>query len=499
MYSQKECGIKSIDDKIQQGIIHRQSDYFIVSKKPCNGGGEKGVTGMQRGLRDTTAIRCDGERLSTKLSSLTTRAKENPKYKFNSVANMIMNKDFLRESFRRLKRDKSPGIDRVTVEEYERELEENLKDLVKRLKSWRYRPQPMRRVYIPKLDGTKRGLGIPTVEDKIVQKGIARILEAIYEVDFQDVSYGFRCGRNCHQALNVLDKAIMLKPINCVVDMDIRKFFDTINHEWMMKFLRERITDRDLLRLIGRFLTTGVMEEGKLIEVDKGTPQGGIISPILANIYLHYAIDLWFEKVVKKELKGYAQLIRFADDFVVVFQSKYEGERFAKRLKQRLSKFGLEIAEDKSRVIEFGRYVWQRNQREKKQIATFDFLGFSHYCDKTLRGGFKLGRKTSRKKFIQKVKAMNKWLKKIRNQVKLIEWWKILKLKLIGHYSYYGMSGNYEALVKFYRLVINLVYKWINRRSQKKSFSYVKYHRFMSRNPLPKPKIYHSIYMTSPC
>lgn len=233
------------------------------------------------------------------------------------------------------------------------------------------------------------------------------------------------------------------------------------------------------------------------MNVEQGTPQGGIISPVLSNIYLHYILDLWFEKGYKKEIKGYAQLIRYADDFVVMFQSKKESEEFAKRLEQRLDKFGLRIAEDKSRVIEFGRCVWERAQRENKQVATFDFLGFTHYCDKTLRGKFKLGRKTSRRKFILKIKAMNQWLKWIRNQVKLIEWWKTLKQKLMGHYRYYGMSGNYEALKEFYLLTIKLVYKWINRRSQKKSFNRVQFCRFVKFNPLPQPKIYHSIYLSS--
>lgn len=499
MYSQDECGIKPINGKKPQGIIHRKSDYSIVSKKPCNGGGEKGVTGMQCGLRDTIAAHSGGERLSTKLSSLTSRAKENPKYKFNSVTNLLMKEDFLKENFWRLKRDKSPGIDKVTVEGYGKELEENLKNLAKRLKSWKYRPQPVKRVYIPKANGTKRGLGIPTVEDKIVQMGIKRILEAIFEVDFQDVSFGFRPGRNCHQALNVLDKAIMNKPVNCVVDMDIRKFFDTIDHEMLMKCLRQRITDSSLLRLIGRFLNTGIMQEGKHIKAEKGTPQGGVISPILANIYLHYALDLWFEKKVKKEQMGYAQLVRFADDFVAMFQSNKEAHRFAEELKQRLGKFGLKIAEDKSRIIEFGRAVWRRKQQRGGKVETFDFLGFTHYCDRTLKGGFRVARRTSRVKFVQKTKAMNQWLKKVRNQVKLKEWWKVLRLKIVGHYNYYGVSGNYEALKRFYDLTVKQAYKWINRRSQKNSFNHMQYKRFMKYNPLPKPKIYHWLYTLSPC
>jgi len=499
MYSQKECSIKPINGKKPQGIVHRKSDYSIVSKKPRNGGGEKGITGMQWELRDTTAAHSGGERLLTKLNSLTSRAKESPKNKFSSVANILMNEDFLRESFRRLKRDKSPGIDKVTVEEYERKLEENLKGLVKRLRSWKYKPQPVKRVYIPKAKGAKRSLGIPTVEDKIVQMGIKRILEAIFEVDFQDVSFGFRPKRNCHQALNVLDKAIMNKPVNCVVDMDIRKFFDTIDHKMLIKCLRQRITDSSLLRLIGRFLNTDVMQEGKLIETEKGTSQGGVISPILANIYLHYALDLWFEKKVKKEQMGYTQLVRFADDFMVMFQSIKEAHRFAKELKRRLGKFGLKIAENKSRVIEFGRAVWRREQQRGGRVETFDFLGFTHYCDRTLKGGFRVVRRTSRAKFVQKAKTMNQWLKGVRNLVKLKEWWKILRLKLTGHYNYYGVSGNYEALKRFHDLTIKYAYKWINRRSQKNSFNHIQYKRFMKYNPLPKPKIYHSMYTLLPC
>jgi group II intron reverse transcriptase/maturase len=351
-------------------------------------------------------------------------------------------------------------------------------------------------VYIPKADGTKRGLGIPTVEDKIVQMGIKKILEAVFEGDFCEVSYGFRPKRNAHQALNALDKAIMSKPVNIVVDMDISKYFDTINHGWLMKCLKQRIADTSLLRLIGRFLNTGIMEEGKYIEVEQGTPQGGIISPTLSNIYLHYVLDLWFEKKVKKELKGYAQLIRYADDFVAVFQSKREANDFAAKLTQRLDKFGLKIAQNKSRVIEFGRYVWQRAQAAKEGVATFNFLGFTHYCDKARNGGFKLGRKTSKVKFAQKAKAMNRWLKGIRNLMKLQDWWKTLKRKLTGHYNYYGISGNIKALVNYYDLVAKLAFKWINRRSQKKSFTWEQFNRFLSVNPLPVPRIQHSIYLS---
>lgn len=289
----------------------------------------------------------------------------------------------------------------------------------------------------------------------------------------------------------------MTQPVNYVVDMDIEKFFDTIDHEWLLECLRQRVKDRSLLRLIARFLKAGVLEEGKVWETDKGTPQGGIISPLLANVYLHYVLDLWFERVVKKRCKGYARLIRYADDFVVCFQSEREAQAFGEMLRERLGKFGLRISESKSRIIAFGRQVWQKTRREGKRVETFHFLGFTHYCDKTRKGAFKLGRKTASKKFRQKAKELNEWLRRVRNSVKLEAWWQVLKLKVVGHYRYYGISGNYPALRKFYRLAFKLAYKWINRRSQKKSFSFAQYLRFLAYNPLPKPKIYHLTYTLS--
>jgi len=496
MCSRRESGIKPMNGKMQQDITHWQSDCSIVSKKSRNGDGEKGAAVMQRDTRDTSAGRRTGGQMGTKLMSLTLRAKGNPKCKFISLAHLLT-EDFLKGCFRELKRDKATGIDRVSVKGYEANLEGNIKDLVARLKAKKYKPQPVRRVYIAKSDGSKRGLGIPSVEDKIVQMGIKKILEAIFEVDFIDVSFGFRPKRSCHDALAVLDKTIMTKPVNYVVDMDIKKFFDTIDHHWLMECLRQRVKDTSLLRLIVRFLKAGIMEEGKFIETDKGTPQGGILSPILANIYLHYILDLWFEKKVKKQLKGFAQLVRYADDFIVCFQSESEAKAFRERLEQRFSKFGLKIAEGKSRIMEFGRYVWGKAQREGKKVATFDFLGFTHYCDKTKKGKFKLGRKTAGAKFRQKMKAMNLWMKGVRNLVELKEWWQVLKLKLIGHYRYYGISGNYREIRKFYILISKLAYKWINRRSQKKSYTYEQYRRFKKYNPLPEPKIYHLTYVLS--
>lgn len=497
VHSLSECPDKSIKGKEGQDIVHRQSDYSIVSGKSMKVDGEKGVAVTRGEGRDTPAGHRAGDRVSTKLPSLTRRARENPRYRFQTLAHLLT-EDFLAECFRELKRDKASGVDGVSVEEYGAKLGENLKDLVRRLKEKKYRPQPVRRVYIPKGDGGKRPLGIPTVEDKVVQMGIKKILEAIFEADFINaVSYGFRPGRSCHHALDVLDKAIMTKPVNYVVDVDIEKFFDTIDHKWMMECLKQRVEDSGLLRLIARFLKAGVMEEGKYLETDRGTPQGGILSPLLANIYLHYVLDLWFEKKVKKTVKGYVCLIRYADDFVACFQAEREAQTFAKMLRERLQKFGLRLSESKSRIIEFGRYVWQKARREDKKVETFDFLGFTHYCDKTQRGGFKLGRKTSGKKFRQKARELNQWLRHVRNAAKLKEWWPVLKLKLTGHYRYYGVSGNYPALRRYSTLASKLAYKWINRRSQKKSYTFKKYLRFLAFDPLPKPRIYHSLFTLS--
>ena len=319
--------------------------------------------------KETSTTYKGGERMQTKLELITRRARENPKMRFTSLAHHL-GEGFLLECFQELKKDKAPGVDGVTVGKYEERLEENLRELVVRLKGKKYRPQPVRRVYIPKDGKGVRPLGIPTIEDKIVQMGIKKILEAIYEQDFVEVSYGFRPNRSCHDALEVVDKTIMTKPVNYVVDMDIEKFFDTVDYKWMMECLRQRIADPSLLRLIGRFLKAGVMEEGRYQETSRGTPQGGIISPVLANIYLHYVLDLWFEKEVKRQAKGYAHLTRYADDFIVCFEREEDAKGFGEILRQRLGKFGLKVSEEKSRIIEFGQKAWQRSKETGEKEST---------------------------------------------------------------------------------------------------------------------------------
>ncbi len=439
--------------------------------------------------------------MTTKLMSKTlqaildiaSKAKEDSKCKFTSLAHLLT-EDFLKECFRELKKRKSPGIDGVTVGEYAKKLDENITDLVARLKAKQYKPQPVLRVYIPKSNGDKRPLGIPAVEDKIVQMAVKKILEAIFEQDFIDTSYGFRPNRSCHDALKKIDETIMKAPVNFVVDMDISKFFDTVNHKCLMGFLEKRIVDSSLLQLISRFLKSGIMEEGVYFETDQGTPQGGVLSPVLANVYLHYALDLWFETEVIAQLTGYAKLIRYADDFVVCFEKEGEARAFEVALRHQMGKYGLTISKEKSKIIEFGRCPCLREGKYGRKCETFDFLGFTHFCDKSRWGNFKLGRKTSRKKFRQKMKDLNIWFKRIRNRVELKDWWKVLGSMLLGHYRYYGMSGNIRMLQNFYHQAVTLAFKWINRRSQRKSYTWDQFHRFIDFNPIPKPKIYHSLY-----
>jgi len=327
--------------------------------------------------------------------------------------------------------------------------------------------------------------------------GIKKILEAIFEVDFTDISYGFRPKKGCHTALEKLDREIMTKPINFIVDVDIEKYFDSIDHKKLIQCIEMRIKDTNLIRLIVRFLKSGIMEEDIYYDTEKGTPQGGIISPILANIYLHYVLDKWYEVILKKELKGYTTLIRYCDDFIILSQSETETRKIYDRIKGRLKECGLNISERKSGIIEFGKKVWERSRKTGKAMGTFDFLGFTHYCDKSRKGNYKLGRKTSNKKYRQKLVMMNDWLKKIRNTVKVEEWIKIVRMKLIGHYNYYGVSGNYKWMRRYYNQTIRMIYKWINRRSQKKSYNWEKFNRFITYQKLPLPKIYHNLYTLS--
>lgn len=433
-----------------------------------------------------------------KLELITERAKQDKKQKFTSIAHLI-NCESLAGCYGELKKDKACGIDGVTVEAYGAKLEENLRDLVERMKTKKYRPQPVRRVYIPKPGkDEKRPLGIPCVEDKLVQMMAKKILEAIYEEDFLGCSYGFRRGRSAHTAIDRLDKVVMTKPIGTIVEVDIKKFFDEVQHYWLIRGVEERVSDPNFLWLIRKFLKAGIIEEGQWQKSEVGTPQGGVISPMLANIYLHYALDEWFENKFKPSAKGYVELIRYCDDFVVACEHAEDAERFQKELEERLAKYGLRISQEKTRVIQFGRKDWERTRKTQEKIETFDFLGFTHYCTASRRGKFIMGHKTSKKRLAGALRATKEWIKKIRNQYSMREWWPTLMAKLRGHYHYFGISGNMRGLRQFYSQVMSMVFKWINRRSQKKSMNWERYQQYLEWNPLPMPKIYHCIYTLSP-
>ena len=432
--------------------------------------------------------------METKLSLISKAAEGDRKRRINNVI-CLLGEDNLRESYERLGRGKAVGVDGIDVEEYGRNLEDNLKALAGRLRDQTYRPLPARRTYIPKANGKLRPLGIPAVEDKIVQHCIARILGAIYEVDFLDFSYGFRPGRSCHQALRRVDQLIMTKPVNFIIDADIKGFFDNVSHGWMMKFLEHRINEPKLLKLIGRFLRGGYLEDGVLFATGKGTPQGGIISPVLANIYLHYVLDLWFERRVERWCRGFAKMVRYADDFVICVQYREDAEKIHQLLQTRLEGFGLELAADKTRIIAFGRDPYVRARGQGKRLQTFTFLGFTHYAGKSRRGNFLLGRKTEGKKLRAKLKELSLWLAGIRNAASVREWWNVLKAKITGHMRYYGVSGNTRHLNAFYQLALRRVFFWINRRSQKRSLNWTQFRTYVERHPIGKPMIHHNFYV----
>ena len=430
----------------------------------------------------------------TKLSLISGHARRDCTFKFTSLAHLL-DVEYLRDCYRSLNRNKAVGIDNMSWQEYGVDLDQNLERLVERLKRKKYKPQPARRVYIPKNDKETRPLGISALENKIVERGVTWILESIYEQDFMDCSYGFRPERNCHQALKRLNDLIMFQPVNHIVEADIKGFFDNVDHDKLMDFIRIRITDTTLLNLIDKFLKAGYIDDGQLVKSEKGTPQGSIVSPMLANIFLHYVLDKWFETTVKSNVRGFCELVRYADDFVCVVRYADDAERIERALKNRFRKYGLEIHPTKSRRITFGNFESDNARKQGRKGHTFDFLGFTHYCDTSRKGNFKVGRKTSRKKFSAKCRELNDWLKAIRNRVQTKDWWKILSAKLRGHFQYYGVSENYAGIVSFYKRAIDMVHKWLNRRNQKGKMNWGKFKEYLEHYPLPQPRIVHKFYV----
>lgn len=435
---------------------------------------------------------------ATKLILIAEKAKENKKLKFTSLMHHF-NFEYLWTCYQNLEKGKAAGADGRTKESYtEQEIKALLNVTIQDLKTRKYKPSPVKRIYIEKPGSSKiRPLGLPTVRDKVIQSVAKNILEAIWEQDFLNCSYGYRPQRNAHQALKAINHMVMQKKVNYLIDADIKSFFDTLDHKWLMEFLSQRISDPHFKSLVYKFLKSGILEKGKFQETNLGTPQGGIISPVLANIYLHYVLDLWYNGKVKKELKGQSQLIRYADDFIIGFQFKEDAVKVLNELKERFAKFNLELAEDKTKIIEFGRFAKENvKKRGGGKPDTFDFLGFTHYCSKTNDGRFKLGTKTSKKSLRKSLKSMNEWLRKVRNLDKQEEIWGKLKSKLLGHYQYYGISGNFESIKQFHCKSIEMTFKWFNRRSQKKSFNWESFSQYIEKYPLPKPELKFQIYNT---
>ena len=404
-------------------------------------------------------------------------------YKLYTLIHYV-NKVTLLMQHNKQKTGKATGVDKVTKEEYEKNITNNLDNLVERMKKFSYKPLPVKRVFIPKQNGKMRPLGIPAYEDKLVQGVMANILNEIYEEKFLDCSYGFRPNRNCHQAIREINQRIMINKINYILDCDIKGFFDNVNHEWLMKFLANDIQDKNFLRYIKRFLRSGYIEDMKYYETDKGTPQGGLISPILANVYLHYVLDLYFEKAIKPNLNGEAYLVRYADDFIIMFQYEKEAKEVYEMLIKRLAKFGLEMEQDKTRILPFGRF--------KGTNETFDFLGFMHYNGKTTTGKYMVGHKMSKKKRKSKNKSIAKWMKenKEKNVYELV---KMLNKKLVGTYAYYGINGMLEELYKLYYHVRYTFIKALDRRSQRrKTLKHILC--IFKEIPIIKPKIYKDIW-----
>ena len=428
--------------------------------------------------------------MSTQIDRLTELAKEDPKRQFYSIAHMITF-GALYAAFRGLRKKASAGVDGVTYEEYERGVAGNIQALHERLKNGKYQAQPLRRVYIPKENGKQRPISIPALEDKIVQKAMVEILNAIYEQDFLDCSYGFRPGRGQHQALDEMGRVICTRPTGWIREIDVTAYFDSIVREQLMEMIEKRVRDGSVLRLIRKWIQAGVIEEGRLLLSETGTGQGQTISPLLANIYLHFVLDEWFENEVKPRLRGAAHEIRFADDAVLCFQYKEDAERVMEVLPKRFAKHGLTIHPEKTRLLEFGRYAEENAKRQGKKAATFDFLGFTYVCARSRKGKFTVHVRTMKKRFRRGLKAIADWCQENRH-LPVEKQQKTLNAKLRGHYQYYGRPTNYRSIGRFFREVLHTWHKWLSRRTRGNGMTWEKYAAILRKHPLLQPRIRHS-------
>jgi len=419
--------------------------------------------------------------MQTSLQGIAKKAKLNKRHRFRDLYRLL-NEENLLDSWKYLNNRAASGVDRVSTKEFEINLLSNIQGLVTSLKEKRYRAKLVRRVNIPKENGKHRSLGIPTIGDKLIQKAVARILEAIYEQDFLICSYGYRPTVGAKDAVRDISTTLVRGRYGYILDADLEGFFDHINHQWLLKMLEERIDDKPFINLIAKWLKAGVLStDGRILHPVTGTPQGGIVSPILANIYLHYVLDLWFEKKVKPNCRGEVYLCRYADDFICALRFKDDAEELYKALVKRLEKFGLSLSQDKTRIIKFSRF-------EKDSNNYFEFLGFGFRWGTSRKGKDIIKRRTSRKKLLSSLKKFTLWCRKCRN-LRLRVIFKLLNVKLRGYYNYYGVIGNFTSLQMFFFQAMRILYKWLNRRSQKRSFCYNIFNQITRFYNIEKPRI----------
>ena len=430
--------------------------------------------------------------VDTRLERFTHKARQEPRTRFTALMGLLFDPEGLRESFERQDGRKAPGVDGMRKEQYGIGLEERLTELSGRLRRLGYRPKPARRTYIPKGDGRYRPLGIPSFEDRVVQDRLSRILQAIWEPEFCECSYGFRPGRGAHDALRRVAEVITNEGTQWVVEADIKGFFDHVTHAHLVRFLEHRIGDPGLLRMVQRFLKAGVMEDGVFTASEAGTPQGGLVSPVLSNIYLHYVLDLWFEKCFAKGCAGRSNLIRYADDYVACFEQEADARRFLVQMSERLAQFGLEVEPSKTAILRFGSQALGSKPREARGPRTFSFLGFTHYVGRSRRGRFVVGRKTDAKRMRKKLKQFGERVRSLR-----VQGGKAMmayaRRHLQGHIQYYGVSGNIRSVAQYVYWATGLLYKWLNRRSQRRSLNWKRFGAVV-RPLLPKARILHDLY-----
>lgn len=420
-------------------------------------------------------------------------ARERPQECFTAL-NHYLNLEWLKAAYERVKPQSAPGVDGQSWSEYGKDLEKNLTSLLNRAKSGTYFAPPVKRIYIPKGDGKeRRGIGMPTIEDKVLQRAVVMLLEPIYEQDFKYFSYGFRTERSAHQALACIWSQCMHQQIGWILEVDIRKYFDTLKHEWLRKFLDRRVRDGVIRRLIGKWLKAGVWEKGEVSYPEDGTPQGGVISPLLSNIYLHEVLDSWYMEEVKPRMKGKVFLVRFADDFILGFERKEDAEKIYRVLFKRFDKYGLSLHPEKTRLVPFGRPPNGDDQSNGGKPGTFDFLGFTHFWAKSRKGRWMVGRKTMRKRLTRAFKAMNQWCRQNRH-APLLEQVDQLGRKLKGYFGYYGITGNFLSLQRYRKGVITIWRKWLARRGDPKGMTWERMDKLLDLFYIPEARVVHSVF-----